>query len=46
MMKAEHPTTGQTFYFVDKCLPFGHCISCALFQKFSDALCHKGEENY
>ena len=25
---------------MDKCLPFGHSISCALFQKFSDALAH------
>ena len=37
-MKAKHPETGETFYFVDKCLPFGHSISCALFQAFSDAL--------
>ena len=39
-MKAKHPETEETFYFVDKCLPFGHCISCALFQRFSDALAH------
>ena len=25
---------------MDKCLPFGHSISCALFQKFSDAIAH------
>ena len=23
LMKAEHPETGVTYYFVDKCLPFG-----------------------
>ena len=37
-MKAEDPTTGEIRYFIDKCLPFGASISCALFQKFSDAL--------
>ena len=40
IMAAEHPVTGETFYFVDKCLPFGHSISCALFQSFSDGLAH------
>ena len=40
IMKASHPVTGVTYYFVDKCLPFGHSISCALYQKFSDALAH------
>ena len=40
VQKAEHPISGKMYYFVDKCLPFGHCISCALFQKFSDALPH------
>ena len=40
VMKAEDPETGQWRFFVDKCLPFGASISCALFQRFSDALCH------
>ena len=40
VMKAKDPKTGQTYYFVDKCLPFGASISCALFQAFSDALQH------
>ena len=35
---AEHPITGKRFFFVDKCVPFGASISCALFQTFSDAL--------
>ena len=39
-MKAQHPVTGVTYYFIDKCLPFGHCISCAMFQAFSDALAY------
>ena len=38
IMMAKHPRTHQIFYFIDKCLPFGHSISCALFQKFLDAL--------
>ena len=38
VMKAEHPLTGETFYFVDKCLPFGSSISCAIFQDFSNAI--------
>ena len=42
-MKAEDPSSGQTKYFVDKCLPFGASISCAHFQRFSDALCHLTE---
>ena len=40
LMKAQHPLTKQWFYFVDKCMPFGASISCANFQKFSDALAH------
>ena len=42
-MKVRDPRTGQWRFFVDKCLPFGASISCALFQKFSDALCFKFE---
>ena len=50
LIKAEHPETGKTYYFVDKCLPFGSSISCAIFQRFSDvisfAVTYKtGEEN-
>ena len=40
LMKAEDPVTNEVFYFVEKCLPFGASISCALFQDFSDALQH------
>ena len=40
VMKAQDPVSGVWFYFVDKCLPFGASISCALFQEFSDALCY------
>ena len=40
LMKAEHPLTGKTFFFVEKCLPFGSSISCKIFQDFSDAVAH------
>ena len=38
VMKAEHPKTGKIWYFVDKCLPFGSSISCAIFQDISNAI--------
>ena len=40
IMVAQDPESGEWCFFIDKCLPFGHCISCALFQKFLDALAH------
>ena len=40
VMKAVNPTTGKTQYFIDKCLSFGASISCAHFQRFSNALKH------
>ena len=40
IMMAKHPLTFQWMFFVDKCLPFGASISCAIFQRFSNALCH------
>ena len=40
IMSAFHPLTGQKYFFMDKCLPFEHSISCALFQAFSDGLAH------
>ena len=40
VMKAESPLDGKTYYFIDKYLPFGASISCALFQAFSDAIAH------
>ena len=38
VMKAENPKTHQIMFFVDKCLPFGSSISCAIFQAISDAI--------
>ena len=38
VMNATHPHSMKTYYFVDKCLPFGSSISCAIFQKISDAI--------
>ena len=40
VLKMRHPETGKLWYFVDKCLPFGASISCALYQSFSNALKH------
>ena len=45
IMKAKDPCTGKTFFFIDKCLAFGASISCAVFQKFSNALRHLIEYN-
>ena len=38
LLKAEHPLTGRTLYFVDKNIPFGASASCFLFTAFSDSL--------
>ena len=38
IMCTEDPATGTWYYFIDKCLPFGAISSCAIFQRFSDAL--------
>ena len=38
ILKAEHPITKKTYFFVDKCLPFGASISCAIFQEISDVI--------
>ena len=35
ILKCEHPVTKKVYYFVDKCLPFGASISCAIFQDVS-----------
>ena len=40
VMKAVHPISRKTFYFVDKCLPFGSSISCAIFQAVSDVVAY------
>ena len=40
VMKAKNPVDYQWYFFVDKCLPFGASISCALFQEFSNAVAH------
>ena len=40
VMKARNPKDGSWYYFIDKCLPFRAAISCAIFQKVSDALEH------
>ena len=40
LMKAQNPETGETIFFIDKCLPFRASISCVAFQAFSNALTH------
>ena len=40
IFKAKDPKDGKIKYFVDKCLPFGASISCALYQRFSNAIKH------
>ena len=39
-MKAKHPITDKTKYFLEKNLPFGSSISCSHFQRFSNCLKH------
>ena len=39
-MKAQSPLDVETYFFVDKCLPFGAAISCAHFQSVSNAIEH------
>ena len=38
IMKAEHPLTRKIYFLVDKCLPFGSSISCAIFQEVSNGI--------
>ena len=40
ILKATHPVSGETYYFVDKCLPFGALIRCAIFQEFSNSIAY------
>ena len=44
MMMVIDPKTGKELFFFDKCLPFGASISCAIFQKFSNALKYLAEK--
>ena len=37
ILVAEDPRDGIWKYFMDKCLPFGASISCAIYQRISDA---------
>ena len=43
VMKAQNPSTKEWMYFIDKCLLFGASISCAIFQRISNALRHLAE---
>ena len=38
VMMARHPKTNEKLFFMDKCVPFGHSISCCHFQRFFNAV--------
>ena len=40
IMRARHLVTKKVYWFVEKCLPFGSSISCAIFQAVSDCISH------
>ena len=40
LLKAQDPLMSEWFYFINLCMPFGASISCAHFQRFSNALKH------
>ena len=40
ILKAQHPITGEWFFFVDKCMPFGASISCKIFTEISNGIAH------
>ena len=40
VMFAVSPWDNKPYFFIDKCLPFGVSISCAVFQRFSNAIAH------
>ena len=40
ILKVASPFDGKTYYFCDKCLPFGASVSCRVYQKFSNCLAH------
>ena len=46
LMAAFNPANNEWVYFVEKCLPFGASVSCAHFQRFSDALKYLAEFKY
>ena len=38
VIMARHPTMDLKYYFAEKCLPFGHSISCSHFQRVSNGI--------
>ena len=40
ILMAKSPIDQKTYFFVDKCMPFGAAISYSNFQRFSDAIAH------
>ena len=50
IMTAQSPLNNKYYFYLNKCLPFGASISCAIFQDFSNAIAHilrvkPGKEN-
>ena len=43
ILKANHPISGKTYFFVEKNLVFGISISCSHFHRFSESLRHMFE---
>ena len=40
VISCRNPIDKKWYHFFDKCLPFGHSISCNLFQRFSNSIAH------
>ena len=40
VISCRNPDDLKMYHFFDKCLPFGHLISCNLFQHFSNSIAH------
>ena len=38
LLKAKNPRNNKTYFFFDRCTPFGSSISCCHFQRFSNGL--------
>ena len=38
LMMAKDPRTKENWFFIEKCLPFGHSMSCSHFQRVSNAI--------
>ena len=46
ILMARDPRDSKLKFFVDKCLPFGTSISCAIYQRISDVIAHLVRHRY